>query len=224
MSEQDINIPFVPKPTRHNFIDIEGQQFGFLTVIGYAGKRNKAHFWYVRCSCGVVKTIRQGNLAVVKSCGCLLKRGDHSAVQHGEARNFRHSPEYSSYHDAKGRCRNPKNKYYKNYGGRGIEFHFTSFEDFLAEVGRRPSPKHTLDREDNNGHYKKGNLRWVTRDIQNINKRDNVLLSIYGVTRTATEWSAITGVRADVIWARKRWGWCDICAATNGRFVFCRHK
>jgi hypothetical protein len=73
--------------------------------------------------------------------------------------------------DAKRRCKNGKD--FANYGGRGIEFRFTGFEQFYAELGPRPSPEHSLDRIDNDGHYEPGNVRWATQSQQQKNKRIN---------------------------------------------------
>jgi hypothetical protein len=88
------------------------------------------------------------------------------------------TPLHYIYRAAKQRCNNPKHKHWKDYGGRGIKFLFSSFLQFLAEVGPRPKGKHssgyplyTLDREDNNGNYEPGNMRWVLRTKQNKNRR-----------------------------------------------------
>jgi hypothetical protein len=78
--------------------------------------------------------------------------------------------EHSAYHTAKQRCTNPKHPYYARYGGRGIEFRFASFGEFIATIGHRPSPQHELDREDNNGHYEAGNVRWVTGSLSAANR------------------------------------------------------
>jgi hypothetical protein len=76
---------------------------------------------------------------------------------------------------AKKRCENPATTAYKNYGGRGIKFDFSSVEGavtyVMQELGPRPSAKHTLDRIDNNGNYARGNLRWATRTTQRLNQR-----------------------------------------------------
>src|SRR6267143_733283 len=80
--------------------------------------------------------------------------------------------EYLAFQNAKYRCTNPDNNSYENYGGRGIEFRFSSFAEFFAEVGSRPSPEHSIDRfPDNDGHYEKGNVRWATIHQQLNNRR-----------------------------------------------------
>jgi hypothetical protein len=74
------------------------------------------------------------------------------------------TPEYRAYSDAKSRCQNPNHQHYKLYGGRGTEFRFTSFAEFFAAVGgRRPSPKHALSRQNTDGHYEVGNIRWAVQ-------------------------------------------------------------
>lgn len=81
--------------------------------------------------------------------------------------------EYRAFLAAKRRCSNPKDKDYKYYGGRGVEFKFRSFLSFLFEIGYKPSPKLTLDRIKNDGHYEEGNVRWASRSEQNKNRRTN---------------------------------------------------
>jgi len=82
----------------------------------------------------------------------------------------RFAREYNSYKSAQHRCRNPRDKAWKYYGGRGIEFRFTSFVQFIAELGPRPEGT-TLDRKDNDGHYEPGNVKWSTRSEQRLNSR-----------------------------------------------------
>ena len=90
---------------------------------------------------------------------------------HGYSLRKHISPEYCAYRSAKDRCTRAKHPYFGNYGGRGIEFRFASFVDFLAAIGPRPALDLTLDRVDNDGHYEPGNVRWATRLQQTHNRR-----------------------------------------------------
>jgi hypothetical protein len=95
----------------------------------------------------------------------------HGATK-GRGQGKKLPPEYNSYMAAKMRCRNPNYEHYQCYGGRGIEFRFSSFQEFLACVGPKPSKRHSLDRyPDKNGHYEAGNLRWATKKQQTKNRR-----------------------------------------------------
>lgn len=70
------------------------------------------------------------------------------------------------------RCSDPNNIGYRYYGGRGIKVceRWLVFENFLADMGERPEGL-TLDREDNDGHYEKGNCKWSTYSEQALNRR-----------------------------------------------------
>lgn len=90
-------------------------------------------------------------------------------IHHGLSALYK--TEFESFRAARRRCNKPNCVNYKYYGGRGIQFLFTSFEQFLAELGPKPTPKHTLGRIRNDGNYECGNVKWVTMAEQNINKR-----------------------------------------------------
>lgn len=84
---------------------------------------------------------------------------------------MKNTAEQIAFWGAKARCNNPQKANYKNYGGRGIQFRFKSFQEFLSDVGLRPSREHTLDRINTNGHYEAGNLHWATKGEQAITRR-----------------------------------------------------
>jgi hypothetical protein len=151
------------------FIDLTGQRFGRLTVIDRAPKQSqlasRSARWNCSCECGNAHvtdatSLRSGN---TQSCGC-WNRDSHT--KHGLPRYFR-----NAYDQAKRRCSDLSHKAYKNYGGRGIKFNFTSLEQFAAVLGERPSPKHSLDRIDNDGHYEPENVKWSTWHEQILNQR-----------------------------------------------------
>jgi hypothetical protein len=106
--------------------------------------------------------------------------------------------EYSAWQMMKRRCLNPRSRGYENYGGRGIAVCArweTSFEAFLADVGRRPSPDHSLDRfPDNDGDYEPGNVRWATSKEQCRNRRLTRFFEHAGESLTILEWSQRSGV------------------------------
>jgi hypothetical protein len=166
------------KPTK-KLIDLTGKQFGQLTVLRRGANKGQRVGWLCRCSCGVEVTVAANALASRNttkcwSCGTKSTGVNHTTHGHAHSRikNTPCTPEYSSYMKAKARCNNPNNNRYSRYGGRGIKFLFTSFEEFLAEVGERPEPKadYSIDRIDNDGNYEKGNVRWATNQEQHSNR------------------------------------------------------
>lgn len=159
----------------YHFIDLAGKRFGRLTVIAFHGiAKDRQAQWRCRCECGRETIVAGGHLRSghTKSCVCLsveLTRARH--VTHGQRGKGKTTTEYIAYTSAKTRCNNPQSQDYSEYGGRGIEFRFRSFEEFFAELGPKPGKEYSVDRKDVNGHYERGNLRWATPKEQANNRR-----------------------------------------------------
>jgi hypothetical protein len=135
-------------------VDLTGRTFGRLTAISYHGSDKwGAAFWLCHCTCGGVKITAARHLkrGYTRSCGCLSKDFPNRATH-----NDQDSKEYEAWVGIKKRCLNPRTKNYNNYGGRGIKIcdrWINSYENFLQDVGRSPSNKHSIERRDNNGNY-----------------------------------------------------------------------
>ena len=162
-----------------------GERFGRLKVIGRAtpqvDRRRRWRFrWRCRCNCGKEAMVLEDNLkgGRSRSCGCLAQdRRVKAQLKHGFNRRGETLPEYDIWKAMKQRCANPNNISYKHYGARGIKVcrrWERSFLAFIKDVGRRPSPNHSIDRIDNDGDYKPGNVRWATESQQQRNKRKRV--------------------------------------------------
>ena len=122
---------------------------------------------------------------------------------------FRPSAEYRAWQDMKLRCFAEHRKDFVNYGGRGIticERWLNSFDNFFADMGRRPTPKHTIDRIDNAKGYSKENCRWATRKEQNRNKRSAKLITWNGRTQCLEAWAIELGIDQSTLCIRlQRW-------------------
>jgi len=160
--------------------DLSGKRFSRWTAVYHVSHG----IWECKCDCGTTskvngKNLRYGNS---KSCGCL--RVDIGATKnrtHGHTANREYSPEYNAYRNMLRRCFEKTNEKYPQYGGRGISVcdrWNASFDNFFADMGKKPSPLHSLDRVDVNEGYSPGNCRWATPKEQARNKTCNVIVSL----------------------------------------------
>lgn len=155
------------------FIDLKGNRFDRLLVIERSGTGNTGQaLWKCLCDCGKEANVLSDNLKRGKqrSCGCLLieSRITHGATSGGK------TEEYKVWQEMRRRCNDEKSNNYHLYGGRGIkvcERWENSFENFLEDMGKRTSPRHSIDRIFNDEDYKPGNCRWATGSEQSINQR-----------------------------------------------------
>jgi len=119
------------------------------------------------------------------------------------------SPEYRAWRTMISRCKNPNASAYKNYGGRGISVcqrWVESFENFLSDMGRRPSGL-SIDRINNDGNYEPGNCRWATRTEQARNSRMAKPLTFRGETMCFSAWAERTGIHWLTLYKRIKRGW-----------------
>lgn len=174
-----------------------GDRFSRLVVVRFVETRRESGtnqlYWYCLCDCGNFKTVRDANLknGNTQSCGCYhsersAETGRKTLTRHGEAVNGKETAEYRTWSGMLRRVSPADEKHNKWYADRGIVVCAGwrgSYESFLADMGRKPLPRLTLDRKDNDGNYSCGhcdeclgnnwpaNCRWATMSQQQANKR-----------------------------------------------------
>lgn len=128
------------------------------------------------------------------------------AAGHG----FRYTPEYDCWRGIKKRCLVKTSRNYARYGGRGIavcDRWLNSFENFLADMGLKPSVGHSIGRIDNNGNYCPENCRWENNFEQQNNTSGNRPLTLNGVSFNQSEWCRKIGIKPTCLSQRLRSGW-----------------
>ncbi len=150
-------------------LDLIGQRFGRFVVLSRAPNQRGNTRWLVQCDqCGV--TLVRSPTQLHGSAARAGKKQRCGHFNHGTVG----TPEYQCWTSMKARCYSPSCGSFAAYGGRGITIcdrWLNSFENFLADMGQRPSDGHSLDRIDVNGNYEPSNCRWATSDVQSRNTR-----------------------------------------------------
>ena len=176
--------------------DLTGMRFSRLRVIGRAPNRKGAVMWLCQCDCGASTVVHGVNLRGkdTHSCGCYKTDFRRAAwTTHGGT----HTPEYRTWLAIIHRTTNPKNIRFSRYGGRGIamcERWRSDFQNFLDDMGPKPSPRHSIERRDNDRGYTPENCYWATPKEQANNRKSTVWLEYHGERRPMAEWAEILGI------------------------------
>lgn len=188
-------------------IDLTNKNFGDLTAIKIAGKRNTPNgcrkiIWECKCSCGKTvfvegENLRNGN---TKSCGCkrYVTGKDNLCFKNG----YKTERLYRIWASMKQRCLNPNCSGYKNYGGRGIKIcdewlDYILFREWALSNGYDQNAQKrecTIDRIDVDGNYEPHNCRWVNWKSQMKNQRKTILITYNGITETRKWWAEKLGI------------------------------
>lgn len=194
-------------------VDITGQTFKYLTAIKPVGSGKGGVVWECRCKCGktinaTAKSLRRGN---TKSCGCLNSERVIARNKAGATHGMTGTPTFTSWDSMIQRCTNPNHKAFEYYGGAGVKVcpaWLNDFSSFYKDMGERPAGM-TLERIDNDKGYEPGNCRWASPLEQANNRRNNISLTVGGVTDTLANWSRKTGIGQKTIMYRIKNGWSD---------------
>ncbi len=183
-----------------------GKVYGRLTVLEEDQRRDKsgAAQYLCKCQCGKLKIVSGSSLrkGTTVSCGCY----NHEVITKENPKRKR--PLYKIYSAILGRCNNPNNKSYRNYGMRGIKMEWDGFDEFEQwSMTHGYKQGLWLDRIDNNKGYSPDNCRWATPKVQQNNKRTNIYLEIDGETKTLTEWAEYAGIKPCTLQRRINLGW-----------------
>ncbi len=191
--------------------DLTGRKFNRLTVISWHGIKHHERTWLCKCDCGNEAIVCSNHLnkGKVKSCGCAnidqVTRMGRANTKHGHWNDGKFTPEYNSWLSMNARCNNVSMHAYSDYGGRGIKIcdrwsGDNGFVNFYADMGNKPTPKHTLDRINNNGNYEPSNCRWGTAKQQSRNRRSNHIIEYNGESFCIGEWREIFGLKSSTFY------------------------
>lgn len=157
-----------------------GTTYGRLLTIAKKSGHDSRQLWVCICKCGKSVVVRSDSLLAGKtvSCGCFSRensreRGKFQFTKHGMCR----TPEYRCWRNIRRRCYETKNNRFRYYGARGIQVcaRWFIFDNFIADMGLKPSRKHSIDRRDNEGHYMPSNCLWATPSEQIRNRRPSIV-------------------------------------------------
>lgn len=196
--------------------DFTGRIFGLLFVKRFFGiDKRKNRCYECECKCGNIKIVPAAllNSGDVRSCGCLLTQARNRNLSKACLAQTKHGHSakkgYSRWSTMMDRCYNFKSPRFPGWGGRGIVMCFQlreGPEGLIKSIGEAPNHRYTVDRINNDGNYSCGdcseclekkwtkNIRWATAKEQSCNRRNNVWVSINGVSKTRSQWAEEWGI------------------------------
>ncbi len=202
-----------------------GELIGKCSFLRDASKSGERRIIWAKCPCG---TEFKSRLDIIKKgfgCGC--NQGENWLTSEQIAawmttHGYTGTPEYNVWNSMRNRCDNPKTKAYRLYGGRGISYspEWAKFENFIRDMGDRPSKKHSLERIDNEGNYEKSNCKWATKPEQAKNTRLATVLTVDGETGNLWYWYEKYGIHPRVSKKRLKMGWDAKKAITHPKRIF----
>ena len=167
-----------------------GSRFGRWTVQGPSVIHKKSRKYLCHCDCGNTGWVFRQSLfnKTSSSCGCFHRENAKAISKHG---GMWDTPTHRVWSGVLSRCCNPGNKSYSNYGGRGITVceewkDFSLFHSWALSSGYQEGLE--IDRTNNNGGYCPENCRWVSRSVNCRNRRNNLVFTAFGETKTAKDW------------------------------------
>jgi len=194
-------------------------KYGRLTVVGIEGKTRDKH--ECLCDCGkttmvILSALRSGN---TKSCGCYrVDDVKNRFTKHSAKAERKASPEYTSWQLMKDRCLNPNNNTFEYYGGGGVtvcDRWRDSFENFIEDMGEKPTPSHTIDRKNGSKTYSPNTCRWATKREQSRNRKDSIMFTLGDKTKHLADWSEQFGIPYRIVRKRVWRGWSELRALTT---------
>jgi hypothetical protein len=182
-------------------IELDGKKFGHLTVICRGvkneGIKSTHSFWDCKCDCGEITTVDSNNLRNGKTKTCSYTCEYSGNRKHGMVG----SRIYGIWRQIIQRCCNSKTIHYADYGGRGIEVcdEWKNFQNFYEDMKDGYSDELSIDRINNDGNYCEENCRWATRGEQARNRRNNVFVTVDGVSGILSDFCDAAGVRRNTV-------------------------
>lgn len=190
-------------------IDLTGKVFGLLTVLRREGRIRKFAAWACRCTCGLELVVSGDHLR--RGCRKACARNDHTWAGAKYPPGFikKYRSEHRSWMHMLERCRCKGHTNWKNYGGRGITVceRWKDFNFFVADMGAKPTSRHTIEREDVNGNYEPDNCRWATQAEQMRNIRRSVYVEVEGVKVLLLDVADKLGLDRQAVYGRLKNGW-----------------